>query len=232
MVVRYLDKSALGAGRSFHAVLAAGAAHQQASPSDADLSLERFLRDAEPPGHDDWVSTPALKETWKRGYAKALDSLRERIGAEIRQALSPRSSVGVRGPDRLAKRFPIGAHGRRAGDTSAFSFSGLRARSEDGTWRFEGGLRPRARDVAWAAEVRLSELGEDGKPLRLLEIAAASVRTLGVTARIADGALCLTVPAGIDEAHFEGQTVRVAGRILGEVVLDVAGSVATDQGHV
>lgn len=58
MVVRYADRRRLAIGaRPFHAVVACGAARAPEAITDSDRAIERFLRAAEPPGHDLWEST-------------------------------------------------------------------------------------------------------------------------------------------------------------------------------
>ncbi|MCC7537323.1 MAG: hypothetical protein IT379_13965 [Deltaproteobacteria bacterium] len=225
MVVRYWDKSSLATARPFHAVLACGEARDPEHSSEADRALDRFLRDAEPPGHDDWISTPALKEGWKRGYAKALELLRDRVAVELRDALSPRSSLGSRGPEQLARRFPIGSGGGRGGGASAFRFSGLRAVVADSAWRFSGALRTTHPERPWRAEVRLSEVGDDGSELASLGVAAASIGTLGVSGIVSDGVLTLHAPAGVDEATFSGTSEPIGDELDGrcELRMDVVG---------
>src|SRR5690606_5645898 len=111
MVVKYLDRSRFALGRPYHAVLACGLGREPDAPTDEDSAIEAFLRAAEPPGHDEWISTPALKEGWHQGYAKALTQLDNRINETLRELLAPALEHGSAGPDLLRKRFPFGAKG-------------------------------------------------------------------------------------------------------------------------
>ena len=139
MVVKYWDRSGLAQGmRPFHAIVVAGLARDPQAPSEADKEVERFLRDAEPPGHDEWMSTAALKDAWKPGYAKALEQLKDRITRELRELLVPKPSHGSRGPERLQKRFPIGRRGTSEGEPSAFRFADLGASFNGTRWEVSG----------------------------------------------------------------------------------------------
>ena len=138
MVVKYWDRSGLAQGmRPFHAIVVAGLARDPQAPSEADKEVERFLRDAEPPGHDEWMSTAALKDAWKPGYAKALEQLKDRITRELRELLVPKPSHGSRGPERLQKRFPIGRRGTSKGSQarSALQISAPASTELDGKSR-------------------------------------------------------------------------------------------------
>jgi hypothetical protein len=75
MVVMYTDRRRLALGvRPFHAVVACGDSRAPEAPTESDVAVERFLRAAEPLGHDIWESTASLKADYKRGYATPLGS--------------------------------------------------------------------------------------------------------------------------------------------------------------
>lgn len=164
MVVKYWNRRniALGA-RPFYAVLACGAARHPEEPSQQDLAIERFLRAAEPPGHDEWQTTAALKAEYKRGYKKALDQLKARVNEALRELVVPSPKQGTTGPDLLRKRFPIGRKGGKGSEASAFHFSGLTAQFRERRWHFEGTVAPSIAADAWSCIIKLVELGEDGR---------------------------------------------------------------------
>lgn len=224
MVVKYLDRRALvSLGRPFHAVLACGEARLPEAPTATDRAVETFLRLAEPPGHDEWESSDALKETYQRGYAKALSDLKDRVTATLRELLVPRAELGTRGPERLMRRFPLGAQGRPAGTPTEFHFGKFTARLADGTWRFSGDISPSRPGGRWRARIRLSEAGEDGAvlgeiPIAGLELSAGSVR-------LESGVAYVEVPRGAESTAFSGVSGPVAvGERATALDLEVTGS--------
>lgn len=209
MVVKYLDKRSLASvGRPFHAALACGEARQPEAPTHSDRAVEAFLRRAEPPGHDDWDSTDALKEIYQRGYARALAELKDRVSVALRELLVPRADLGTRGPERLMKRFPFGARGQPGGAPTSFLFSKLKGRLEHGVWRFEGGVEPSSAGGRWAARIKLSEVGDDGQQVSDVGIAALSAEQAKL--RIEAGVAYLEVPRGVERITFSGVSVVVA----------------------
>jgi hypothetical protein len=227
MVVRYWDRSALSAqGSPFHAVLACGEARQPEAVTEADRLVEAFLRDAEPPGHDEWESTPGLKDNWERGYAKALQQLKDRVTQALRDLLNPAVTYGTRGPELLQKRFPFGPKGTPGSAPRAFHFSDLRAELSGDTWQFTGALSPSKGKGVWEALIRLRELGEDGSPVR--DIPIARLATTGADAKVTtmDGVAHVSVSGGTDVLGFSGESERLsdAPEDMGLLSLEVTGS--------
>jgi hypothetical protein len=171
MIIWYADKRRLALGaRPFHAVVACGMARAPEAPTEDDLAVERFLRAAEPPGHDSWESTAALKADYKRGYAKALEQLQRRVDEELKKIVVAQPRSGRQGPDRLRRMFPLGQRGGGGAGSVAFHVRNLVARLETGRWRFRGEIRPAVAIDAWECSLRLTESGEDGSELRAIAI--------------------------------------------------------------
>lgn len=230
MVVKYWDRSGLAQGmRPFHALLATGEARDPGNASDTDRAVERFLRDAEPPGHDEWHSTPALKENWKPGYAKALEQLRDRVTSELRELLTPKPSYGSRGPERLQRRFPIGKSGSAESEPSAFKFSDLDA-SFDGTrWTFSGAVAPKTRTHgAWETTVALVELGDRGVRLDEIDIATFDTDTHGARGVVEGGVARVAADASVDRVAFRGTSRPVAAEGVAEIMVEVGGRLAAE----
>jgi hypothetical protein len=224
MVVRYWDRSNLALGvRPFHAVLVCGEARDPKQPSDTDRNLERFLRAAEPPGHDEWTSTPALKQHYKRGYARALQRLKDQIGEELRAMLLAQPKLGSQGPDKLQRRFPIGGHGARESEPAVFHFSRLSARFEAGRWQFSGAVRPERRQQAWHAELRLHELGEDGEKLAELRIERFELESKRAASTLSDGIATIEAPAVHEEVAFRGESTPLESGLVGVLGLEITG---------
>lgn len=212
MVVRYFDcRSIAAVGRPFHAVLAAGEGRQPEAPTLADKAVERFLRLAEPPGHDEWGATDAVKEAYQRGYKKAIDQLFDKVKATLRELLAPRSSSGARAPDRLLKRFPFGARGRPGGAPTSFHFSQLDGHRDGDRWVFEGAVSPSAPGGRWSVSVSMFALGDGNS--RLDDVAAEGVEFLDgetrASVRVHDGRIVIDVPRGTESVRFRGRSVRL-----------------------
>jgi len=229
MVVKYWDRSGLAQGmRPFHAILACGMARDPERPTDSDREIERFLRDAEPPGHDDWHSTPALKEGWKRGYAKALEQLKDRVGHALRDLLAPRPSHGSRGPERLEKRFPIGERGTSEPEPSVFRFTDLTAEFDGVRWTFAGTVRPaQALDVPWRAQISMREVGDREVPLDPIAIEWIAVDTSGARATVEDGVAIVDTRTGVERVDFRGASGAVVGD-PGEIMLEIGGRMSLE----
>ncbi|MFW6052149.1 MAG: hypothetical protein ACODAU_13305 [Myxococcota bacterium] len=233
MVVRYWDRASLAAeARPFHAVLACGTARRPGEATEADRMVERFLRAAEPPGHDDWFATPALKQQYRRGYAKALERLKSRINEELRKLVVAGPTQGTKGPERLQRRFPIGARGGRGSEPSAFHFSRLDARFDGERWRFEGEMRPARRGRPWRAVLRLWELGDDGAPVDRLDIERLTIDEADVAHRLQGGVVWLDAPAEVPAARFEGVSApwNAAAGPPGELSVEITGELGSAAG--
>ncbi len=249
MVVRYWDRSSLTIGmRPFHAILVCGLARNPRHPTAEDEQLERFLRAAEPPGHDDWLATARLKQTYQRGYAKALKTLKDRVSAELRKLLVSQPTQGERGPERLQRRFPIGSRGGRSAEPSPFRFSGLSAQYADGRWQVLGQIEPIERGNPWHARLTLAELGDDGRPIEPVAIAALELDNVASPdegasdeggagepgaggngqpppeVQLSDGAAILHAPATTRCLSFRAISVPLANALLfpGELGVEIA----------
>ncbi len=223
MVVRYWDRSRIALGmRPFHAVLACGVARDPKASTDADRAVERFLRLAEPPSHDDWKSTQRLKETYKRGYAAALTNLQASVDEALRALLVVGPTEGRRGPERLQRRFPIGKKGAADKRPTAFHIHGLSATLGPDGWEFSGAIEPARPGHPWSAELRLAEEDERGKKSDSVSVLKLDIEGEAAI-RIEEGVAVLTAPAETDRLAFRGRTapspcfgaleVEIVGRV-------------------
>lgn len=227
MVVRYWDRRALTIGmRPFHAILVCGQA-RRSEPSHEDLEVERFLRAAEPPGHDEWRRTSTLQQAYKKGWGTALERLHQRVSEELRLLLAPRVTQGERGPDRLQRRFPIGPRGGSKGSApTAFRFSRLAARLVEDRWTFEGEVEPVERVGAWRAAIRLRELGEDGAAVDEIAIESLEIEAPGADVALGSGEAQVSAPKHVKGVAFRGRSASLAGREdpPGELCVEVTGT--------
>ena len=232
---RDMGRALLGA-RPFHAVLLCGTARDFEQGKSHDEDVEMFLRLAEPPGHDAWDSTAKLKATYKRGYKKAITTFEGRVREALRQLVLPQPSDGRRAPDRLRRRFPLGAPSDVAPSrgASAFQFRDLTGALSNGVrWDFQGIIAPVAdAHDGWEATIELLRVSDDGRAQRdeAIEIEDIHVTTEDVVYELEDGRIHLTAAAHIDEVEFIGWTERITEYvdtsypIAGEIELRVSGS--------
>lgn len=223
MVVKYWDRSRIALGmRPFHGVLACGIARDPLRPTPEDEAIEAFLRLAEPPSHDDFLSTQRLKETYRPGYKKALDDLKLCVDDVLRSLLFVAPDSGKKGPERLQRRFPIGKKGATDKRASAFRIHRLSATLGEDGWRFQGTVEPVVAGHAWHAEVRLAEVDERGERTDAIAVQSFDVDA-SAAVRIEDGAAIVEAGADLRRLAFRGHSapspymgaleVEISGRI-------------------
>jgi hypothetical protein len=107
MVVKYLKPPALGVDvPPFVGVFEAGLRHPEPSPEH--VHVERFLKAAEPYGHDDWIpNTDRVAQDYQPGAGVMLSRLKDGISSAIREALKPEAGDDEDGPADLSKKFNL-----------------------------------------------------------------------------------------------------------------------------
>lgn len=240
MVVKYYDQSRVAYGdKNFHGLLACGEARHPHEDSPGDREVERFLRYAEPPEHDDWQSTENLREQYQRGFRTALDEMFDTLRDGLRHLVSQTDGSGGSLTNRVRKRFPI--HGGQARPSGASpevvfdieSVSGF----ADERWTFTGRIEPLEEEFAgWTAEVTLAGVGEDGTQYDDITIASLDAAHPDVTARCEDGIGRLTAGPEADHVEFEGESERIgdgdvrSGQV-GETQLEIRAELETEGEH-
>jgi hypothetical protein len=222
MVVEYYDRDrvVLG-GQNFHGVLFGGSARAWGKPDEtvtsADEDVEAFLKAAEPPRHDEWRRTEALKNSYKRGYRKAVEGIRGDVTDALRQLVSPDIERGSVGPKRLAKRFPIGKKGRsdrsktqsqRVEGETDISFD-----EQHGHWVFSGRVEPTNDEMqVRRVTVSLARMAEERQTNDRIPVSTISSSSTGVVVSLPEegGTTVgrLTVPQGVQSVSFEGYSER------------------------
>jgi len=187
--------------RPFHALLVAGMARRDVGPNDAEV--EQFLRAAEPPSHDRWVSTPRLQQGWKRGYAKAVQSMWQRAEEQLRRIVSTPIDQLDEGPEGLRRLFPLSGEGGGR-STSAFRFRDLEAQLVDGRWQFAGAVEPSEPTAEpWQVVVSARVPDELGT-----QIPVAQVTAEGGEVVVEAGRGFIRAGAGQPHVVFRGRTTR------------------------
>jgi hypothetical protein len=227
MVVRYWRKSNLSMGaRPFHAVLLAGHAHppEHREPG-VDADTENFLRASEPPGHDKWKSTQALKSAYKRGYATALINLHQKITKVLKSLVVAQPASGKRGPDKLRKRFPLPSV--QEPDTPnppaarPFHFQQFQATFDGERWHFEGSVHTDEEHDGWRLQLSLWSVSEEGEQLANIGIEGLSPGSIPRSMQISEPTAELVFDSTVSELQFSGRSERLSTKATSESALEI-----------
>jgi hypothetical protein len=151
MVVKYVpSKREPLDGQPFFAVLMAGAA---VGPGGESSKAEEFFRASEPPLHNDWDYTEAVKQSYKQGAKVRLSqlwsSLMDKVFGLIDENISPRE----RGPELLAKLFPFG-QSHKTSTKQKVKTNITKTSYHSGKWEVEGKvIRVDPDSKAWNVQV-------------------------------------------------------------------------------
>lgn len=212
MVVKYYDQRRIAFGdRNFHGVLACGSAREDGASTESDREIDRFLRFAEPPEHDEWESTENLREEYQRGFRMALDDMFDALRDGLRHLVARTNGTGNALSDRVLKRFPIHGQGghRKRSITSPSSVFDIQSEStfEGDHWRFTGRVAPVVDDFeGWTASVSMTGIGEDGSRYDDVPIATIETDYDAVTTALEDGIARIVAGADADDVTFEGES--------------------------
>lgn len=241
MVVKYYDQRRIAFGdRNFHAVLACGGARVDHGATAADREIDRFLRFAEPPEHDEWESTENLREEYRRGFRTAIDEMFDTVRDGLRHLVARTNGANDSLSERVLKRFPIHGEGggRRQSIASPSKVFEIKSSSTfDGRrWRFTGHIKPIDDEFeGWTAEVSLTGLGEDGSQFDDLPIESIQTEHDGVTATVEDGVARLVGSSTAQKVAFRGGSIDVGTGDLttgsvGETRIEIRAELATEGG--
>jgi hypothetical protein len=205
MVVQYRRPTRLPLDEQpFYGVLRAGLA---AGDSEPDIAVERFLRAAEPPSHNDWMASDRVQDEYKRGAVTRLKNFWKDLDNAVVELCEEQAPPSGEGPMALSRYFPVGGTGGGGGERPKFRVDQLRASFSDGVWEFSGRvMRRQDGKGAWTFTVFAWLDGETGRGDRLpLEYADAEDVDIMV---LEDSVIC-EVPDTIDEVSFTGKTRRI-----------------------
>jgi hypothetical protein len=229
MVVKYFDQSRVAFGdRNFHAVLACGEARTDEPATDGDLEIDRFLRYAEPPEHDDWISTENLREHYQRGFRTALDEMFGTMRDGLRHLIARTDGSADTLSQRVRKQFPIHGNIERSSSVEVsdpvfdiWSDSAF----ENGRWVFDGELEVLEDEFrGWSAEISLRGVNEDGGTFERVPI--ETVRSeQEVSTQYTDGTAEIVAEDGVGRVKFEGESVQIddagGATTIGETQLEI-----------
>ncbi len=239
MVVKYLDQSRVAFGdRNFHGILACGEARTDDKPTASDREIDRFLRFAEPPDHDEWESTENLREEYQRGFRMAIDDMFGTVRDGLRHLVAQSDASESILSEQVLKRFPI--HGRGQPRTEkkqvrVFEFDS-NCRFDGDRWQFDGRISPLVDEYeGWSAEVALTGIGEDGSSYDAVPIESIKVDEDGLMSTITDGEAQISVGGDIGELRFEGHSNEIGNHdvlsgAVGETQLEIRAELRTTEG--
>lgn len=241
MVVKYYDQRRIAFGdRNFHGVLACGGARVDRALTGGDREIDRFLRFAEPPEHDEWESTEKLRGQYRRGFRTALDDIFDTLRDGLRHLVARTNGGGNQLSERVLKRFPIHGDGSRrrrsnAGPSTVFDI-GSQTRFDRDRWRFTGRVEPVVDEFeGWTASVMLTGIGEDGSRHDEIPISAIDLSNGVVTTTVEEGVAKIVAGPSADAVTFEGISEPIegsdflAGRV-GETQLEIRAELDLDGG--
>jgi hypothetical protein len=240
MVVKYYDQRRIAFGdRNFHAVLASGEARSESGTTEADREIDRFLRFAEPPEHDDWESTENLREQYQRGFRTALDEMFGKLRDGLRHLISRNEDSGNQLSKKVLRRFPI--HDERvrrrsiANPSPAFdieSSSGF----QEGQWTFSGEIEVLEEEFeGWSAEISMRGVGEDGATFEEVPIESINTSKTDVSTEYENGTARIVASEDVTELDFDGVSSPVVQEgddlVVGETQLEIRAEVRTAEGE-
>jgi hypothetical protein len=201
MVVRYFaSKRPPFDEVPFFGVLFAGRARGTGAE---ERKADEFFRAAEPPLHDKWEYTTAVKHSYKKGGKLRLNALWNSLQEIVFKLIDENVAVGERGPELLAKLFPFGHSVKKAVPKQATRGTIAKSQYLGGKWLIEGRLsRVKPSIKPWS--VRISFVaGTDSGPGEYLMFTKlvtrdkrAKVKELGPPAKV-------VAQGSIDEFDFE-----------------------------
>lgn len=211
MVINYQTYTYLSqTQRPFHGILVCGKARRM--PNKSDIALDEFLRAAEPPEHKNWVVTPKLKVTYKRGYKQLLDELRQRVKDVLKDLVSAKPQEGTDGPRLLMKLFPLGDKSNLpSSPRNPITLKNPDAKFVNGRWEFSGRLAVRSdNSKKWQAALDLRFQAEDASDSSggVIDtfVIDKNAEAKGVETKVENGVGVLRGPASVRQVDFSGKT--------------------------
>ncbi len=159
MIVKEYGPLSLGIGsRPFSAVVICGEA---ANDSPSARAAEVFLRNAEPPSHDDWTLTQDVKDLYKRGAGKSLERfVKEEVRNKIRSLVRPLPEKHEEGPDELKRLMRLNIPSETPPRPTLRPPTG--SVTDEGRWKLSATVRS-VPQSAWKIEPSVMLVGESGR---------------------------------------------------------------------
>jgi hypothetical protein len=208
MVVSYwTPRSSTDSDLNLYGVCLAGTiAGHVGESTDEEGRLERFLRAAEPPAHNEWVhTTKRIKSRYNQGSWTALDGLWKKINGAIKELVGSAVPPGEQGPAGLAKILDPGS-GKKPPKVPRVELEHAEASLDEVTWEWmvEGAVTRSSGDQSWKARLCLVLATDGGSSVKdRLDLGNHESLTDGVRCRVKDRYLEIAVPAGVPSAEVK-----------------------------
>ncbi|KYH24586.1 hypothetical protein HAPAU_35690 [Halalkalicoccus paucihalophilus] len=238
MVVKYYDQSRVAFGdRNFFGVLACGEARADRTIK-SDAEIDRFLRFAEPPEHDEWESTENLRDEYQRGFRKAIDEMFDTLRDGLRHLVARSGHTNNTLSNRVLKRFPIHGNVQRQNrvDSPSRVFEIKSSSSFQGDhWAFTGYVSPEEEFEKWTAEVSLTGIGEDGSKQDEVPISSLTADSEAVTVHVDDSVARIVADGDAHKVKFHGKSYEIGSGAffsgnVGETQLEIKAEMETPAG--
>jgi hypothetical protein len=227
MVVKYVQvRKPLDDLPLFGVLMAGGAAGN----SDDDKRADHFFRAAEPPLHNEWEYSEAVKNSYKKGSKQALQRLWASLSDETFKLIDESVTPTEDGPQLLAKMFPIGEAGEKKGVKHLVSTKIVDSSYANGKWKITGTIsRAKPTSKNWYARVgfvaqtdsgpgeylTIASLTTSKKSARLESLGPPGVINVDSSVDSFDFEAVLEPPASLDKSDLDLTAIRLSS---GEVV--------------
>lgn len=201
------------AARPYVAAVVVGVA---SGSGEVNERVERFLRAAEPPAHDEWThNTRAVKQEYKAHGCRVIFSrFEDAILGAIRDLVSQPEQKGGALPASLLRYLRFGDRGG-GGNPRFLSVTGSRAFAAEGSWTFQAKCRRvTASDVPWHVKVRL-KYAVDGGGGEDVHAICEITSEQATRSEIRQGVGYLEFPAAAESAKIAGRTDAAALPTIG-----------------
>lgn len=230
MVVDYKKKSSIPGSGPFFAILVCGQARREEELDKGDKHFEQFLAVSEPSKHDKWQKTEKLKNYYENpGRIKDFHDAWE---SKLKDILTPEIEEGMKGPEDLSKKFPLGKRFGKGRTEKPVHFSNVSGWYEGNRFIVNGEISV-DRDKtsgAWSVRVEMENIGDDEKKVDDLLLSTINVTRDEVSTRIEDGEGVVEIPEDIDSLQFSAKSTKVEdGKSTGEARANIRGRVTVKE---
>jgi hypothetical protein len=167
MVVKYWRRSSSTvtvAGKPFHGVLLAGRASSVGNAQQDQKAAEEFLKFAEPPAHDNWEGTEALKQNYKSGAISRIKEFWDQATKQLVELIRPDEEGESKEPEHFKKLFDIPGDEPKPRTAKLINQP---LRFENGQWTIQGKIKILDRSKHVKATIAVQLVPESGKSTKV-----------------------------------------------------------------
>jgi hypothetical protein len=164
---------------------------------------EEFFRASEPPLHNEWEYTEAIRNSYKRGSKQGLQNLWASLSDRVFQLIDESVTPKEEGPQLLAKLFPMGVAAQGKGTKPLVTTTIISSSYLGGKWKVKGEVsRSEAPSDSWNARIAFLAQTDSG-PGEYLNV--ATIKTNKKAARLTElgPPTVVTADPSIDSFEFE-----------------------------